>query len=244
MSDAFSLKRLRRLTARLVPHRWVWAEDNRDAIAQNWNRRRAAAPNMFDGSVLLACACRIEGDACDVDLFETAYSRFLGFRDAGSPDSTVTNAFAAVVPWTADGAALLGIMGCHTANAGQAYFPCGTPDRNDLRDGDCVDLAGSALRELREETGIVLEPTIVLEPDKPEDWVLVSGHGQRAFLRPIRFAEDSATLLARMEAHRQAEKAPELAGFLAARGPSDIDAARMPGFVRAYLAHEFSGRYG
>ncbi|MBY0259918.1 NUDIX hydrolase [Methylobacterium sp.] len=238
MSDGFTLTPIRHLDARLVTHDWTWAEANADAIATHWDRRRAAAPEMFDGCVLLACACRIEGDVCRIDLFETRFSRFIAFRDAGSPDPTVFNAFAAVVPWTSDGAALLGIMGGHTANAGQAYFPCGTPDPDDIRPGGRVDLAGSAAREFLEETGIGLGA------DVPEAWVLLAGRNQRAFLRPVRFPDDAQTLLARMEAHRRAEAAPELAGFLAARGPDDIDGARMPGFVRAYLADAFAGAYG
>jgi 8-oxo-dGTP pyrophosphatase MutT (NUDIX family) len=238
LSDAFTLTPLRHLDARLVAYDWAWARDNADAIARNWERRRAQAPTMFDGRVLLACACRVEADACTIDLFEAAYSSFIAFRDAGSPDPAVANAFAALVPWTVDGAVLLGIMGGFTANAGQAYFPCGTPDRSDVRADGRVDLAGSAVREFREETGIGLAL------DAPGDWMLASGEGQRAFLRPVRFAEDAVTLLVRMEAHRRSEATPELAGFLSVRGPDDLDVARMPGFVRAYLAREFAAAYG
>ena len=231
----FTLTPLHRIEARLVAHDWPWARDNLDAIARNWARRRAAAPEMFDGRVLLARDCRVEAGVCTIDLFETGYSSLIAFRDAGSPDGRVANAFAAVVPWTSDGAAILGIMGGHTANAGQVYFACGTPDRSDVRPGSEVDLAGSAAREFHEETGLRLPRNL------PEAWVLVSGQSQRALLRPVRLPEDAPTLLARMEAHRRAEAAPELAGFLAVRGPDDIDPARMPGFVRAYLAQAFGG---
>ncbi|HEX8417196.1 MAG TPA: NUDIX hydrolase [Methylobacterium sp.] len=235
MSEAagFAVGRLRHLSARLVPYDWAWAADNAAAIAANWSRRRTERPSLFDGRVLLACGHASARDACEVALFETDFSRFLAHRDAGDPDPSVANAFAAIVPHSADGAVILGRMGGHTANAGQIYFACGTPDPSDIRADGRVDLAGSAAREFSEETGIGLPQ------DAAEGWVLLRGEGQLAFLRPVRFAEDAATLIDRMEAHRSSEAEPELAGFVVTRRPADIDPTRMPGFVRAYLAQAF-----
>jgi 8-oxo-dGTP pyrophosphatase MutT (NUDIX family) len=136
------------------------------------------------------------------------------------------------VPWTADGAVLLGEMGAQTANAGQLYFPCGTPDPDDVR-GARVDLAGSAARELAEETGLALPGAA------DTTWILLQGEGQLAFLRPVRFPETAAAIAAAIDSHRAREAEPELAGIRMVRGAADIDAARMPGFVRAYLTHAF-----
>ena len=228
-ADGLTLTRLDRLEARLVSHDWAWARDNGERIAAHWDRRIAEKPALFDGNVLLARACRVTDGACTIELFETRFSAFLTFRDGGSPDPSVTNAFAAVVPWARDGAAILGVMGRDSANAGQIYFPCGTPDGSDVRPGAGVDLAGSATRELLEETGLTLPP------DAPDAWVLVSGDGQHAFLRPVTFPEDAAALIARMAQHRASEAEPELAGFFAVRSLDDFQPERMPGFVRAYL---------
>lgn len=233
----FEVVRLARLEARLVAYDWAWARDNAERIADNWRRRRAGQPGLFDGPVLLACRCAIAGGACTLDLFETTYARFLAYRDGGSPDGHVANAFAAIVPWSADGAVLLGRMGGHTANAGQVYFPCGTPDRADVR-GDRVDFAGSAGRELTEETGLGVPP------GAPEDWICLRGEGQLAFLRPVRFPEDARVLIDRMERHAVADDEPELAGIVTVRSAADIDDALMPGHVRAYLASAFDAGSG
>lgn len=236
-THGFTLTRLRSLSARLVPRTFAWAEAHEAAITRHWQRRLAAAPEMFDGPVLLACGWAVREGACTVEFFETRYSRFLAFRDWGSPEAGIANAFAAIVPHTGDGAVLLGQMGAHTANAGQIYFPCGTPDRDDVRAGGVVDLAGSAAREFAEETGLALPESS--EPNRDEPWTLLAGQGQLAFLRPVRFDGSAETLKARIESHRGHEDEPELARSVIARSRSDIDAARMPGYVQAYLASVF-----
>ncbi|AWN36160.1 NUDIX hydrolase [Methylobacterium radiodurans] len=232
----FEVVRLAHIEARLVAYDWAWVRDNAERIAENWRRRLALQPGLFDGPVLLACGCAIADGTCQVDFFETRYAAFIAYRDGGSPDGHVANAFAAVVPWSADGAVLLGQMGGHTANAGQIYFPCGTPDRDDVR-GTVVDLAGSAVRELREETGLAL-PGDVADAMAGE-WALLRGDGQLAFLYPARFPESAEALAARMERHRLAEREPELERVVTVRGQDAIDAGRMPPFVRAYLASAF-----
>ena len=232
MSDGFRITRLAGVMARLVAHDWPFSRDDADAIAAHWQARLAGSPGMFDGTVLLGSACAVAAGIARVDLFAATYSSFIAYRDRGREEGGVVNAFAAIVPWSADGAVLLGAMGAHTANAGQLYFPCGTPDLDDVC-GATVDLAGSAARELAEETGLVLPE------DAATGWVMLEGEGQLAFLRPVRFPEPAHVLCARIEAHRRREAEPELAGIHLARAADGPEAARMPGFVRAYLADAF-----
>ena len=89
----------------------------------------------------------------ELDFFEVRFSQFLRWRDVGFPDRSVYNCFAMPALRSGDGAFLLGEMGPSHSCAGQLYFPAGTPDRADVV-GDRVDLDGSVLRELFEETGI------------------------------------------------------------------------------------------
>jgi 8-oxo-dGTP pyrophosphatase MutT (NUDIX family) len=235
LSEGFRITRLTDVRARFVAHDWAFPREHATAIAAHWQARIARSPGMFDGTVLLSCAHAVVDGIARLDLFATRYAPFTYYRHVRHAEAGLANAFAAIVPWTADGAVLLGAMGAHTANAGQLYFPCGTPDPDDVR-GDSVDLTGSAARELAEETGLVL----------PEgagtDWVLLEGEGQLAFLRPVHFPEPAAALVARVEDHLRGEAEPELAGMAIARSAGDIDPARMPGFVRAYLAHAFAAR--
>ena len=231
-SEGFRITRLADVTARFVDHDWAFPRENAAAIAEHWQARIARSPGMFDGTVLLCCAHAVAGGVARLDLFAARYATFTYYRHIRHADPGILNAFAAIVPWTADGAVLLGEMGAHTANAGQLYFPCGTPDPDDVR-GAGVDLTGSAARELAEETGLAL-------PEGAETaWVLLEGENQLAFLRPVRFAEPAAALTARIADHLGREAEPELAGMHVVHGAGDIDAARMPGFVQAYLADAF-----
>ncbi|SDN00606.1 hypothetical protein SAMN05216360_10545 [Methylobacterium phyllostachyos] len=229
MSEGFRSTKLADVTARFVEHGWAFPRVHEAAIAAHWQDRITRSPGMFDGTVLLCCAHAIVDGVARLDLFATRYSTFTYYRHIRHADPQIRNAFAAIVPWTADGAVLLGAMGGHTANAGQLYFPCGTPDPDDVR-GDSVDLAGSAARELAEETGLALPE------DAATEWILLEGENQLAFLRPVRFPEPATVIEARIADHLRSEAEPELAGMRSVRSTAEIDSARMPGFVRAYLA--------
>ena len=106
-----------------------------------------------------------------------------------------------------DGAFVLGEMGQHTANAGRIYFPSGTPDLDDIRDG-AVDIAGSVAREVEEETGLT-------PADYRADahWDCVVSGAAIAMIRILHVDSSGEALRARIEANLARQHQPELSAI-------------------------------
>lgn len=231
-----SVTPVRSVAARLAPFEWGWAVENRRAIEAHWQARQARTPAMFNGRVLMVSRLAIREERCEADLFATDYANLIAWIDAGQPDGTVANGFAMGALQAADGAFLLGRMAAHTANAGRLYFPCGTPDLGDVTVYGRVDLAGSLVREIGEETGFG-EGELAIE----EGWTIVRAGGLLAFMRRARLALDGEAARARILAHLAAEARPELCGVTLVRGLAELAGeTRMPGVVPLYLRAAFA----
>src|SRR5712671_6138709 len=91
------------------------------------------------------------GERFSACYFHADFASFLAWRDWGFPDRGVFDGCGMGALRCSDGAFVLGEMGHHTANAGRIYFPSGTPDPDDIRDGaywDCV-VSGAAIAMIR-----------------------------------------------------------------------------------------------
>jgi 8-oxo-dGTP pyrophosphatase MutT (NUDIX family) len=159
----------------------------------------------------------------------------LAWRAFDFPDKTIRACFPMSALHAADGAFLLGLMAPHTANAGQLYFPTGTPDPDDVR-GDKVDFDGSLLRELAEETGVGPADVSVAP-----GWHALLAGPRMPLIKMLHVDESAAALRARILAHLAREEEPELADIVVVRGPADLD-PRMPSFVKAFLTDFWSKR--
>src|ERR1700751_5660774 len=132
---------------------WPWAAAERERIDAHFAERQREKPGIWNGRVLIGRNADFSGGRLSSSYFETDFASFLAWRDWGCPDRGVFNGFGMGALRCADGAFVLGEMAAHTSNAGRIYFPAGTPDLDDVS-GDRLDIAGSVMREIEEETGL------------------------------------------------------------------------------------------
>src|SRR5580704_10443121 len=147
------IHRVTTLDLKVRPFDWPFAAARRGEIDAHFAEKQREKPELWNGRVLLGRNTLRTGERLAADYFETDFASFLAWRDWGFPDMSVFNGFGMGALRSSDGAFVLGEMGPHTANAGRVYFPSGTPDLDDIRDG-AVDIAGSVAREVEEETGL------------------------------------------------------------------------------------------
>ncbi len=216
------------------PKPWAFADANRRDIDAVFAAAQAKKPALFNGRVLTMHRCTIANDVMSGGFLETDYASFTYWIATGRPDAGIYDCFGAAAVMSADGAFLLGEMAAHTYNAGQIYFPCGTPDLSDIV-GNTVDFDFSVRRELKEETG--LDPAGLT--DEP-GWTLAMDGEVTCAVKVMRSALDAETLRAQMLQNLARERQPELADIKIIRGPDDFHPKMRP-FARVFLAARFAG---
>jgi len=219
---------LARLELRYEPRPWRFAEARRADIDAYFAEQQRRKPAMWNGRVLLLHEWELNDGLMRGAFLETDFASYIAWRDWGFPDAGVTNCFAQGALRAADGAFLLGVMGAHTAGAGSIYFPSGTPDPKDVTDG-MVDLDGSVLRELAEETGLTAHDVVVAP-----GWHAVLVGRRIALMKLLQAAEGADALRAKILRHLASEEDPELADIRIVRGPADLD-PKMPRFIPTFL---------
>jgi 8-oxo-dGTP pyrophosphatase MutT (NUDIX family) len=225
---ATSVVTIEELDLPFVRQAWAFADARRAEIEAHFEARRKAAPGIWNGRILLLSDYALRGRHLHGTCFDTDFASFLAWRDWGCPDRTVTNCFAMGALQAADGAFLLGVMGAHTANAGRIYFPAGTPELEDVRDG-VLDLSFNVVREVTEETGLTAADFVA-----EHDWRAVVTGSRVALFKRLRVATSASDLRARILDFLGREQEPEFSDIRIVRGPDDLD-PMIPPFVMTFL---------
>jgi 8-oxo-dGTP pyrophosphatase MutT (NUDIX family) len=229
------IHRVTTLDLAVRPVAWSFAEERRAEIAAHFAEKQRERPKLWNGRVLLGRDAVFTDGHLSATYFETDFASFLAWRDWSFPDKAVFNGFGMGALRASDGAFVMGEMAQHTANAGRIYFPSGTPDLDDVRDG-ALDIAGSVVRELGEETGLTAADYRA-EPD----WHCVVTDPSIAMIQIINLDMPGDVARARIEANLAREDEPELSAIHLVRGMSDLTPS-MPRFVTAFVAQQFASR--
>ncbi len=234
MSEPIRSVEVAELDFALEPSRWTFAEVYRREIASHWTELRRTKPALYNGRILLLGRRELSARADGAlklggAYFEADFADFMAWRDFGFPGEPIENCFAMAALRSAEGAFLLGEMAPHTANAGKIYFPAGTPDLNDAFDGR-VDLDASARRELLEETGVRAEEAVIRRV-----WTVVFADRRIACMRAMTLPMPAEEAKARIDAFLALDPNAELKRMHIVRRLGDVDRARTPDFVAAYI---------
>ena len=229
------IHRVTTLDLAVKPWSWPFAQERRAEIDAHFAEKQREKPALWNGRILLGRSPVFSGERFSASYFETDFASFLAWRDWGFPDKDVFNGFGMGALLSQDGAFALGEMGRHTANAGRIYFPSGTPDLDDVR-GDTLDIPGSVVRELEEETGLTAAD-FRAEPD----WHCIVSGPTIAMMQVLNLDMSGEEARARIEANLAREDEPELSAIHLVRGMSDLRPS-MPRFVTAFVEQQFASR--
>lgn len=230
------IHRVTQLDLKYVPWRWPFAEERRAEIDAHFAEKKIEKPQLWNGRILLGRNPVFSADRFSADYFEADFASFLAWRDWDFPDRNVFNGFGMGALRSSDGAFVLGEMGPHTANAGRIYFPAGTPDLDDLKDGT-VDMAGSVARETEEETGLT-----AADYRAAEYWDCIIAGSLIAIINILEADMTGEVLRARISANLAHQKSPELSAIHLVRTTGDLTPA-MPRYVTAFIEAQ-TGRRG
>ena len=228
-----AIHRVTTLDLNVGPRPWPFAEQRRAEIETHFAIQQREKPKLWNGRILLARDPLFAGDRFSACYFDADFASFLAWRDWGFPDAGVFNGFGMGALRCSDGAFVLGEMGHHTANAGRIYFPSGTPDLDDIRDG-AVDISGSVAREVEEETGLTSS-----DYRAGAHWDCVVSGAAIAMIRMLNVDLKGEELRARIEANLARQHQPELSAIHLVRDVGDLTAS-MPRFVTAFIEQELS----
>lgn len=212
---------------------WSFEVERRDEIDAYWAQCVRENPALWNGRMLRASLPVIEDGCLSASLVETSFSAYISWRDWGYPDKNQFNLFGSAVIRSREGHLVFGLMAQHTASPGLVYPPGGSLEPGDVDADGHVDVFGSIVRELREETG--LEASLAeIEGD------FVAWDGQLISVnRVLRYDATASELAGQIREFIAAEANSELEDIVVLERMSDIDTTIVKTYAIATAKHLF-----
>ncbi|MGE0008836.1 MAG: NUDIX hydrolase [Parvibaculaceae bacterium] len=218
---ALAPQRLTSLDLRLRRGSWAFAEAEKTRIAEHWRKLADANPRIWNGDVLICTRAELRDGGLTGDFLKSDYASFVAWRDWGWPDRSVCNVFGSAAVVSSDRAVLYGRMAGHTLNAGKVYPPGGSLEMKDVTGDGRVDVMGSIVRELEEETGLA-----AAEAERGELLAILDDH-RLSIAQVFRFADPAETLAARVRGYLESAQEDELSDVEVVTATSEL-ASSMP----------------
>jgi len=220
------------LHAELSGAAWRYAGNHRDAIVEHWRLASAANPNFFNGVVHVLADLQLSNGHARAKFLATEFQNYLYWRDEGYPlEGGVRDGFGSALIRSREGHIILGRQMPGNINEGLAYLPGGFIDCRDVGQDRRIDVAGSVMRELKEETGLGPD-----ELDAGAGFLMTQVAAHVSFAVPYTSSLTSQELCARIRSHIAADSNPELAEVVVLRSPDDMDGCAMAHYARVLLA--------
>jgi 8-oxo-dGTP pyrophosphatase MutT (NUDIX family) len=213
-----------------VAHRFD--TENRQVIDAHWAAVTARKPRLWNGPFFLFSVADYWNGALHGTAHRTDFATFLYWRENGRPADAV-HVTGTSLPATADGALLAVRMADHTANSGEVYFPAGSFDEADLKDG-MFDVTTNIRRELGEETGLPFDEELA-----DTGLVGVLEHGIHHAARRIRLRLTFDECAQAIADHQATTGDDELAGAVAIR-PDDGSIELLKPYARKLAEWHFA----
>ncbi|MDX2308278.1 MAG: NUDIX hydrolase [Hyphomicrobium sp.] len=217
-----------RLVRRAEP--WAFPGQHGPAIDAHWQRRTEESPSFYNGTVHLLSRYDVSDGVLNGTIFPVEFKNFLFWRESGTTDAAVRDAFGSALIRTADGDIILGRQRPGNVNSGLAYVPGGFIDARDIGVDGAVDIEASILREVEEETGF-----------GADHWHHAPGfrvtfQGQHiSIARELCSPLATDAFLAEVRSRLAADPSSELEDVVAIRSVNDMDRYNLPPFVHLLL---------
>jgi 8-oxo-dGTP pyrophosphatase MutT (NUDIX family) len=184
-----------RAEVRVVAGRHPFEIAHTDAIQRHWLDQVGKNPSLFNGGFFLTTEVASGNGEFSATYQQTDYASFLFWRDHPRLQAEYCHVFPVALITGDDNRVIYGRMAKHTAGSGKIYPPAGSIGPEDVVNG-MVDLVGNMIREVREETGLVLST------DQAADcWIKIELPGFVALLKRFHLPHSSEEVSAQIRAN-------------------------------------------